>query len=67
VVGILTFTDVRRLEPTLIGALAAMAFALPVLQNALPLAGCFCGLNSRSFWRLRCWSSNGRKPVLALS
>jgi hypothetical protein len=35
-VGILTFADVRRPEPTLIGALAAMAFALPVLRNALP-------------------------------
>jgi hypothetical protein len=35
-VGILIFTDVRRPEPTLIGALAAMAFALPVLRNALP-------------------------------
>jgi hypothetical protein len=35
-VGILTFTDVRRPEATLIGALAAMAFALPVLRNALP-------------------------------
>jgi hypothetical protein len=35
-VGILTFTDVRRPEATLIGALAAIAFALPVLRNALP-------------------------------
>jgi hypothetical protein len=35
-IGILTFTDVRRPEPTLIGALAARAFALSVLRNALP-------------------------------
>ncbi len=35
-VGILTFTDVRRPEATLIGALAAICFALPVLRNALP-------------------------------
>jgi Domain of unknown function (DUF4436) len=35
-VGILTFTGVRRPEATLIGALAAIAFALPVLRNALP-------------------------------
>jgi hypothetical protein len=35
-VGILTFTDVRQAEATLIGALAAIAFALPVLRNALP-------------------------------
>jgi hypothetical protein len=36
VVGILTFTDVRQAEATLIGALAAIIFALPVLRNALP-------------------------------
>ena len=36
VVGVLTFTEVRRPEATLIGALAAIAFALPVLRNALP-------------------------------
>src|SRR5262249_42692325 len=35
-IGILTFIDVRRPEPTLIGALAAITFALPVLRNALP-------------------------------
>jgi hypothetical protein len=35
-IGILTFCDVRRAEATLIGALAAIAFALPVLRNALP-------------------------------
>ena len=35
-VGVLTFTDVRRPEATLIGALAAITFALPVLRNALP-------------------------------
>ena len=35
-IGILTFTDVRRPEATLIGALAAITFALPVLRNALP-------------------------------
>jgi hypothetical protein len=35
-IGILTFVDVRRPEATLIGALAAIAFALPVLRNALP-------------------------------
>ena len=35
-VGVLTFIDVRQPEATLIGALAAIAFALPVLRNALP-------------------------------
>jgi hypothetical protein len=35
-IGILTFLDVRRAEATLIGALAAICFALPVLRNALP-------------------------------
>ena len=35
-VGVLTFIDVRRPEATLIGALAAITFALPVLRNALP-------------------------------
>jgi hypothetical protein len=35
-IGILTFADVCRPEATLIGALAAIAFALPVLRNALP-------------------------------
>ena len=35
-IGVLTFTDVRRPEATLIGALAAITFALPVLRNALP-------------------------------
>jgi hypothetical protein len=32
----LTFTDVRPAETGLIGSLAAIAFALPVLRNALP-------------------------------
>jgi hypothetical protein len=35
-IGVLTFTDLRRPEATLIGALAAITFALPVLRNALP-------------------------------
>jgi hypothetical protein len=35
-IGILTFADVCRPEATLIGALAAIAFALPVLRNAMP-------------------------------
>ena len=35
-VGVLTFIDVRRAETTLIGSLAAIVFALPVLRNALP-------------------------------
>ena len=35
-IGALTFADVRRPEATLIGALAAITFALPVLRNALP-------------------------------
>jgi hypothetical protein len=74
-VGILTFTDVRPPEATLIGALAAIAFAPPVLRNALPgsplaasrrTCGCFCGPNSQPRGRLRSWSSNGRKPVHAL-
>jgi Domain of unknown function (DUF4436) len=36
VVGALTFTNVRPAETSLIGSLAAIAFALPVLRNALP-------------------------------
>jgi Domain of unknown function (DUF4436) len=36
VVGVLTFTNVRPAETTLIGSLAAITFALPVLRNALP-------------------------------
>jgi Domain of unknown function (DUF4436) len=36
VVGVLTFIEVRPAETTLIGSLAAIAFALPVLRNALP-------------------------------
>jgi hypothetical protein len=35
-VGVLTFADVCRPEATLIGALAAICFALPVLRNAMP-------------------------------
>ena len=35
-IGIPTFADVCRPEATLIGALAAIAFALPVLRNAMP-------------------------------
>jgi hypothetical protein len=35
-VGALTFTNVRPAETSLIGSLAAIAFALPVLRNALP-------------------------------
>lgn len=35
-IGILTFSGVRRPEPTLVGALAAIVFALPVLRNTLP-------------------------------
>ena len=35
-IGILTLIDVGRPEATLIGALAGIAFALPVLRNALP-------------------------------
>jgi hypothetical protein len=36
VVGALTFIDVRPAETSLIGSLAAIAFALPVLRNAFP-------------------------------
>ncbi len=36
VVGVLTFTEVRPAETGLIGSMAAIAFALPVLRNALP-------------------------------
>jgi Domain of unknown function (DUF4436) len=36
VVGVLTFINVRPAETALIGSLAAIAFALPVLRNALP-------------------------------
>lgn len=35
-VGILTFGGIRRPEVTLIGALAAMTFALPAFRHALP-------------------------------
>jgi hypothetical protein len=36
VVSVLTFIEVRPPETSLIGSLAAFAFALPVLRNALP-------------------------------
>jgi hypothetical protein len=36
VVGVLTFTNVRPAETSLIGSLTAITFALPVLRNALP-------------------------------
>jgi len=35
-VGVLTFIDVRQPDATLIAALAAIIFALPVFRNALP-------------------------------
>jgi hypothetical protein len=35
-IGLITFVDARRAEATLIGAIAAIAFAMPVLRNALP-------------------------------
>jgi Domain of unknown function (DUF4436) len=35
-IGLITFVDARRAEATLFGAIAAIAFALPVLRNALP-------------------------------
>jgi Domain of unknown function (DUF4436) len=35
-VGVLVFAEVRQADATLIGALAAIAFALPVLRSALP-------------------------------
>jgi hypothetical protein len=36
VIGALSFSGVRRIEVTLVGALAAMVFALPILHNVLP-------------------------------
>jgi hypothetical protein len=36
IIGSLVFVGIRRIEVTLIGALAAMIFALPALRNALP-------------------------------
>jgi hypothetical protein len=35
-IGLITFVDARRAEATLIGAIAAITFAMPVLHNALP-------------------------------
>jgi hypothetical protein len=35
-IGLITFIDARRAEATLIGGIAAIAFAMPVLRNALP-------------------------------
>jgi hypothetical protein len=35
-IGILVFAEVREVDATLIGALAAIAFALPALRDALP-------------------------------
>jgi Domain of unknown function (DUF4436) len=35
-IGALVFAEVRQADATLIGALAAIAFALPALRNALP-------------------------------
>ena len=36
IIGSLVFVGIRRIEVTLIGALAAVIFALPALRNALP-------------------------------
>jgi Domain of unknown function (DUF4436) len=36
VVGVFTFTEARPAEISLIDSLAAIAFALPVMRNALP-------------------------------
>ena len=36
VVGVFTFTEARPSETSLIGSLAAIAVALPVMRNALP-------------------------------
>ncbi len=75
-IGVLTFADVCRPEATLIGALAAVAFALPVLRNALPGAPplgvsadmwIFCGPSSQQCFRLLFWFSNGRSQVRDLS
>ena len=59
VVGVLTFIDVRQPDATLIAALAAIIFALPVFRNALPGSpplggGCFFGPNSWPCWRWCC-------------
>ena len=35
-IGILVFAEMRQVDATLIGALAAIAFALPALRDALP-------------------------------
>jgi len=35
-IGLITFVDARRAEATLIGAIAAITFAMPVLRNSLP-------------------------------
>jgi hypothetical protein len=35
-IGLITFIDARRAEATLVGAIAAIVFAMPVLRNALP-------------------------------
>jgi Domain of unknown function (DUF4436) len=35
-IGLITFVDARRAEATLIGAIAAIVFAMPVLRNVLP-------------------------------
>ena len=35
-IGLITFVDARWAEATLIGTIAAIAFAMPVLRNALP-------------------------------
>jgi hypothetical protein len=35
-IGVLAFLRLRRAESTLVGALAAVVFALPILRNALP-------------------------------
>jgi hypothetical protein len=73
-IGVITFICGRRAEATLIGAIAAIAFALPVLRNALPGAPplayapiCLSsyGLRSRPSSGWRSSPSIGLEPVLA--
>jgi Domain of unknown function (DUF4436) len=74
-VGILTFTEVRRPEATLIGALRQSPSPCPSCatrcrarrrSGSKRICGCSCGPNWLRCSRLRSWFSNGRKPVLPL-
>jgi uncharacterized protein DUF4436 len=71
-IGVLVFAEVRQVDATLIGALAAVAFALPALRSALPGSPplgvqadvwVFLWAELAVVWRLGLWSSSGQELV----